>query len=109
MYTTDDSMTEMNNAARSMGGFTAGLLCGAALGAAIGLLLAPSSGRQLRQDLGAKADRWRRQARDTYERASGAVEDLVSRGREAVDETTGAMKDAMNETSNGMANAGREL
>ena len=65
------------------GDFMMGLLCGAAIGTAVGLLLAPRPGAELRSQLAGSAERWGRQAADTYSRASDAVTDFVDRGRDA--------------------------
>jgi gas vesicle protein len=63
--------------------FVYGLLAGTAIGTAIGLLLAPKTGAELRSQLGASAERLRHQADETYRRAAGAVNDMVSQGRKA--------------------------
>ena len=63
--------------------FLYGLMAGAAIGAAIGLLLAPKTGAELRQQLGESAGRLRDRADETYRRAAGAVDDLVGQGRRA--------------------------
>ncbi len=64
--------------------FMLGLLCGTAVGAAIALLLAPKSGAELRQQLAESAERLRRQADETYQRAAGAMDEVVKQGRHAV-------------------------
>ena len=63
--------------------FMYGLLAGTAIGAAIGLLLAPKSGAELRHALGESAERIRHQADDAYRKASGAVNEVVGQGRRA--------------------------
>ncbi len=63
--------------------FLYGLMAGAAIGAAIGLLLAPKTGAELRRQLGESAERFRKQADETYRRAATAVDDLVGQGRRA--------------------------
>jgi len=63
--------------------FLYGLMAGAAIGAAIGLLLAPKTGAELRHQLGASAEKFRQQADETYRRAAGVVDDLVGQGRKA--------------------------
>jgi gas vesicle protein len=64
-------------------GFVLGLLCGAAVGAAIGLLLAPKTGAEMRRTLADSAERFRRKAGETYGQASDAVTDLMDKGRRA--------------------------
>ena len=78
------------------GSFLFGMLCGAAIGAAIGLMFAPRSGAETRAQLANQTERLRRNAReqaewlrqragDMYGTASGAINEVVSRGREAFD------------------------
>lgn len=78
--------------------FFIGLLCGTAVGAAIGLLLAPKSGAEMRHTLAESADRFRRKATDTYNEASGAVSNMVEKGRSAMrrgqNKAEAAMEDA---------------
>ena len=62
--------------------FLSGLLCGAVVGAAAGLLLAPRSGTEIRGQMARSAGQLRRQAERTYDRASSVVHDAVDRGRE---------------------------
>ena len=64
--------------------FTVGLLCGAAIGAAVGLLLAPKSGAELRTSLAGSAGKLRKTLNDGYQQASGVVERVVEDGREAM-------------------------
>ena len=53
--------------------FMTGLICGAAVGAAIGLLLAPRSGAEMRRTLSDSAGRLRDKGREAYDAASDAV------------------------------------
>jgi gas vesicle protein len=64
--------------------FAVGVLCGAAVGAAIGLLLAPKSGAQLRSDLSGSARRLRRTVDDGYRQATEMVDHVIEEGRDAV-------------------------
>jgi len=67
-----------------VGSFVVGVLCGAALGAAVGLLFAPGPGSDLRQQLSDSTDEFRRQAAEKYGQASKVVGDIASRGRDAM-------------------------
>ena len=67
------------------GGFVIGLLCGAALGAAIGLMFAPKAGSQLRQTLVDSTGDIRKKASDAYGQATQTVNEYVSKGKDAVE------------------------
>ena len=67
------------------GGFIIGLLCGAALGAAIGLMFAPKAGSEFRQRIYDSTGDLRRKAYETYGQASEQVNNMVTKGRQAVD------------------------
>jgi gas vesicle protein len=74
----------MNGTAR----VAVGVLSGAALGAAAGLLFAPKTGAAMRRDLRRSAQRLSRRAIRLYEDASEAVEDLAAQGARAIDHAT---------------------
>jgi len=76
------------------GKFLIGLLTGAALGAAVGLILAPRSGSELRQQLSSTTERWRQKAAETYEQASGTVNDMMSKGRQVAERSREAFQSA---------------
>lgn len=63
--------------------FLSGIFFGALVGAAVGLLFAPKSGAEMRGQVVDSASRMRKQAGQTYERASSVVSDAVDRGRNA--------------------------
>ena len=67
------------------GGFLIGLLCGTALGAAIGLMFAPKAGSEFRQRLYDSTGDIRRKAYETYDQASEQVNNVVTKGRQAVE------------------------
>jgi gas vesicle protein len=71
------------------GGFILGLLCGTALGAAIGLMFAPKPGSEFRQRLYDSTGDIRRRAYETYDqaatRATEQVNAVASKARQAVD------------------------
>ena len=68
------------------GGFVAGVLCGAAIGAAAAMLLTPRSGAALRGDLSAAASKLRRKAEQAIDGAAETVGDLAGRGESAMHE-----------------------
>lgn len=67
--------------------FAVGLLCGAAIGAALGLLFAPQTGAATRRDLKKSADRLSRRAMKLYDNASETVEQLAERGADMIEKT----------------------
>jgi len=66
------------------GEFIAGVICGAAIGAAVGLLIATKPGEELRGQIADSARRFRRKVGETYSQAAEGVNDALDRGREAV-------------------------
>jgi gas vesicle protein len=67
------------------GGFLIGLLCGTALGAAIGMMFAPKAGSEIRRTLYDSTGDIRRKAYETYGQATEQVNTMVAKGRQAVD------------------------
>jgi gas vesicle protein len=67
------------------GGFLIGLLCGTALGAAIGMMFAPKAGSEIRRTLYDSTGDLRRKAYETYDQATEQVNNMVAKGRQAVD------------------------
>jgi gas vesicle protein len=67
------------------GSFLMGLLAGTVLGAGLGMLFAPRTGSELRNQLSEQATRLRSTANETYNQASEKVSQMVDRGREAYD------------------------
>ena len=65
--------------------FLIGLLCGFALGAIAGILLAPRSGAELRGRMAESVNRAGRRAKDTYDRASETVNDVAGRAADMAD------------------------
>ena len=76
---------QTTDAGNQSGMFMIGMLCGAAMGAAIGLMLAPKAGSELRQQLWDGTEDLRQKASSAYKGASGVVNDVIARGRQAVD------------------------
>ncbi len=67
------------------GGFLIGLLCGTALGAAIGLMFAPKAGSEFRQRLYDQTGDIRRKAYETYDQATEQVNTVATKARQAVE------------------------
>jgi gas vesicle protein len=80
-------MTERYEEGSGGGGFTMGLVIGAALGALAAMLFAPKPGWEMRRDL---ADsELGRAAKDRWEDVSEAVSSAVDKGRETYDQAVG--------------------
>jgi gas vesicle protein len=77
------------------GGFMMGLLTGTVLGAGLGMLLAPKSGRELRQGIGEQASSLGRAAGEGFRRAADAASGLAGRPGEAVGEAGAAAREAL--------------
>jgi gas vesicle protein len=87
------------------GGFLIGLLCGTALGAAIGLMFAPKAGSEIRQRLYESTGDIRKKAYETYDQASEQVNNIVTKGRQAVDRGREAFETAR-QSASGQATSG---
>jgi gas vesicle protein len=66
-------------------GFITGILCGAAVGATLGVLLAPRAGAETRRQLAESGGRLREGAGRTYAQATEGVNTLLARGRDAME------------------------
>ena len=77
------------------GAFLMGLLAGTVLGAGLGMLFAPKAGPELRSQLSDSASRLQRTAAETYEQASGKVNEMVSKGRETYDQLVHKGREAL--------------
>jgi gas vesicle protein len=67
------------------GSFLMGLLAGTVLGAGLGMLFAPKTGSELRNQLSEQAGRLKTTAGDTCAQATDKVSQMMHRGREAYD------------------------
>jgi hypothetical protein len=67
------------------GSFLMGLLAGTVLGAGLGMLFAPKTGSELRNQLSEQTGKLRSTANDAYSQATDKVSQIVDRGREAYD------------------------
>jgi gas vesicle protein len=86
-------MRDYHDAESHGGGFIVGLFTGALIGAGLGLLLAPKSGSQLRQQLWNRAGDLADAAEQAYGRAAETVNDLTHRGSEFGREAYSAGRD----------------
>ncbi len=75
-------------------GFLVGLLCGAAVGAAVALMFAPKAGAELRQTLYDSAGDISKKAREAYGQAGEQLNNVVSKGRHAVERGREAFESA---------------
>ena len=87
-------------------GFILGLLTGSVLGVALGMLLAPKPGEELRGELEVQARHFGEQAREfgakaseRYQRASEVATDLADRGRSVVSDAREAVKSGAEDVS----------
>lgn len=103
--------TERSNSTGS--NFLMGLVCGAAVGAAVGLLLAPKTGAQMREQLASSGDRLRKRASEGYSTAvhtmSDVVSDVVARGNKAVQKGKSAYEDVREAATASMPNGNSGL
>ncbi len=76
------------------GGFLIGLLCGTAIGAAVGLMFAPRAGSELRKTLYDSTGDIRQKAYDAYGQATEQVNTYVAKGRQAVEKGREAFDNA---------------
>ena len=72
------------------GGFIMGLLAGVALGAGLGILLAPKAGTELRGQVAEQARTFGTKASEQYRRASETATGWAEKGREMVSQTRDA-------------------
>ena len=79
---------------RGGGGFLIGLLCGTALGAAVGLMFAPKAGSEFRQTLKESTGDIRKKAYDAYGQATEQVNNYVAKGKQAVERGREAFESA---------------
>lgn len=80
--------------APSGGHFSLTFFTGVAVGVALGMLFAPSEGRQLRTELSGRAQRFSKRTAEHYNDAAEVMSDWVERGRSA----TSAGRDAFRRT-----------
>ena len=87
-----DGYDRFDNEGGGGGSFVMGLLTGTVLGAGLGMLFAPKSGSDLRNQISEQAGNLANTANEGYKRASETAGDWADRGREMYDKA----KDAVN-------------
>ena len=80
-----DGYDRFDNEGGGGGSFVMGLLTGTVLGAGLGMLFAPKSGSELRNQLSEQAGNLANTASEGYRRATEAAGDWADRGREVYD------------------------
>ena len=86
-----DGNDRYDNEGGGGGSFVMGLLTGTVLGAGLGMLFAPKSGSDLRNQLSEKAGKMRDTASEGYRRASETAGDWAEKGRDVVDKARDAV------------------
>jgi gas vesicle protein len=85
-----DGYDRFDNEGGGGGSFVMGLLTGTVLGAGLGMLFAPKSGSELRNQLSEQAGNLANTASEGYRRATEAAGDWADRGREMYDKARDA-------------------
>ena len=86
-----DGNDRYDNEGGGGGSFVMGLLTGTVLGAGLGMLFAPKSGSDLRNQLSEQAGKMRDTASEGYRRASETAGDWAEKGRDVVDKARDAV------------------
>ncbi len=84
----DDMMTTNGGSS-----FVMGVICGAAVGAALGLLFAPKPGTMMRKDLKKSAQQLSRRAMKLYDQASDTASKMADRGADALERASSVADD----------------
>jgi gas vesicle protein len=86
-----DGYDRFDNEGGGGGSFVMGLLTGTVLGAGLGMLFAPKSGSELRNQVAEQAGNFANTASEGYRRASEAAGGWAEKGREAYDKARDAV------------------
>ncbi len=92
-----DGYDRYENEGGGGGSFVMGLLTGTVLGAGLGMLFAPKSGSELRNQLSEQAGNLANTASEGYRRATETASQLADKGRGFVEQARGAMKSGVDE------------
>jgi len=91
------------------GGFVMGFLFGALAGAVAALLLAPTSGEQLRRDLEKKTEDLASEAERAYDEARGQFTDIQDRGRIVLQDNVKKAQKPVQDAQSKLAEADMDL
>jgi gas vesicle protein len=86
-----DGYDRFENEGGGGGSFVMGLLTGTVLGAGLGMLFAPKSGSDLRNQISEQAGNLANTANEGYKRASETASEWADRGRDMVDKARDAV------------------
>src|SRR5438067_13878322 len=92
-----DGYDRFDNESGNGSSFVMGLLTGTVLGAGLGMLFAPKSGSELRNQLSEQAGNLANTASEGYRRATEAAGDWDDRGREVYDKARDAASRGVDE------------
>src|SRR5919204_2407309 len=92
-----DGYDRFDNESGGGGSFVMGLLTGTVLGAGLGMLFAPKSGSELRNQLSEQAGSLANSASEGYRRATETAGDWADRGREMYDKARDAASRGIDE------------
>ena len=95
-----DGYDRFDNEGGGGGSFVMGLLTGTVLGAGLGMLFAPKSGSELRNQLSTQAGNLANTASEGVRRAQDAAGDWADRGREMYDKARDAVSRGADEARN---------
>ncbi len=90
------------------GGFMIGLLAGTALGAGLGMLLAPKAGSELRNQLSEQAGTLANQAQEGYRKATANAGQWAEKGKEAAGDWAERGKDMYGKTREAVSRGAEE-
>jgi len=92
-----DGYDRFENEGSGGGSFVMGLLTGTVLGAGLGMLFAPKSGSDLRNQISEQAGNLANSASEGYRRATEAAGEWADRGRDMYDKTRDAVAQGADE------------
>src|ERR1041385_8541981 len=92
-----DGYDRFENEGGGGGSFVMGLLTGTVLGAGLGMLFAPKSGSELRNQISEQAGNLANNASEGYRRATETASDWADRGRQMYDKAKDAVSKGTDE------------